>query len=340
MELETGIPDNQQALFLLAKETLDLRTVAIPSPQAGQVLLKVGMVGVCGSDKHFYFHGRCGSEAISEPMIMGHEFGGTIVAVGKGISPARIGQRVSVDPLVPCGNCMFCLRGDYNICPSQRFYGVPGTHGAMQQYLCVPSGNAHDISDAISDSAAAMVETISVALAGVQKGEVRLGSRVLITGGGPVGLFAIQVAKACGATDVVLVEPQEGRRKIAGDLGAETLQDLNDNDRQYDVLLECSGVESVRHDACLNVISGGRAIIIGVGGLTGGFPMSAVIEREVTIHGVMRYKFTWPAVIAALKEGKINADMLVSRTLPLARAQEAWTHPIADEIKTMIAVNG
>lgn len=336
----SAIPDTQQALFLVAKETLALQTTAVPQPQAGEVLLKIGSVGVCGSDKHFYFDGRCGSEIITEPMIMGHEFGGTIVAVGKGVSAARVGQRVSVDPLVPCDHCPHCLRGDYNICPTQQFFGVPGTYGAMQQYLCVPARNAHAISDAISDHAAAMVETISVALAGVQKGRVQLGSRVLITGGGPVGLFAVQVAKAFGATEVVLVEPQDGRRQIAHGLGAETLRDLADNDRQYDVLLECTGVQSVRHDACLHVVSGGRAIIIGVGEPVGGFPMSAVIEREVTIHGVMRYKFTWPAVIAALEAQKLNADILISRSLPLRRAQEAWTQPIVNEIKTMIDVNG
>lgn len=313
MAFETDIPDSQRALFLMAKETLELQTTAVPQPQAGEVLLKIGSVGVCGSDKHFYFDGRCGSEMITAPMIMGHEFGGAIVAVGRGISPHRVGQRVSVDPLVPCGRCRHCVQGNYNICPTQKFFGVPGTYGAMQQYLCVPSGNAHAISDAISDGAAAMVETISVALAGAQKGQIGLGSRVLITGGGPVGLFAVQVAK--------------------------TLSTLADNDRQYDVLLECTGVQSVRHDACLSVLSGGRAIIIGVGEQVGGFPMSAVIEREVTIHGVMRYKFTWPAVIAALEEQRLNADILISRRLPLARAQEAWTLPMTNEIKTMIDVN-
>ncbi|MGL4723427.1 MAG: alcohol dehydrogenase catalytic domain-containing protein [Scandinavium sp.] len=340
MESKIAVPDTQQSLFLTGKETLELQTTEVPQPQPGEVLVKIGSVGVCGSDKHFYFEGRCGSEIITEPMIMGHEFGGTIVAVGKGVSNALIGQRVSVDPLVPCGHCAHCLQGNYNICPTQKFFGVPGTYGAMQNYLCVPTRNAHAIGDAVSDHAAAMVETISVALAGVQKGCIGLGSRVLITGGGPVGLFAVQVAKACGATEVVLVEPQDGRRRIAHEFGAETLQSLAENDRQYDVLLECTGVQSVRHDACLSVVSGGRAIIIGVGEPIGGFPMSAVIEREVTIHGVMRYKFTWPAVIAALEAQKLNADILVSRSLPLSRAQEAWTQPVANEIKTMIEVNG
>ena len=335
-----ALPETHQALVLLGKEQLIVQQLPVPQPQRGEVLLKIGSVGVCGSDKHFYFDGRCGSEAIAEPMIMGHEFGGRIVALGEGVAAARLGQRVSVDPLVPCGQCKHCRAGHYNICPTQKFFGVPGTQGAMQQYLCVPDQNAHPISDAISDQAAAMIETISVALAGIRKGQVQLGSRVLITGGGPVGLFCVQVAKAAGATEIVLVEPQAGRRQLAAQLGAVTLTTLADHDLQYDVLLECSGVEAVRIAGCRSVVSGGRAVMIGVGAEIAGIPMSAVIEREVTIHGVMRYQFTWPTVIALLEAKKIDADILVSRRLPFARAQDAWTKAIPNEIKTMLDING
>ena len=340
MSVAPYVPAQQKALFLTGIETLVEETREVPEPLPGEVLIKIGSVGVCGSDKHFYFDGRCGSEKVTEPMIMGHEFGGQIVKAGRGVSPERVGQRVSVDPLIPCGSCIHCLSGSYNICPTQRFFGVPGTYGAMQQYLCVPQRNAHAIGDTVSNHAAAMVETISVALAGIQKGQVATGSRVLITGGGPVGLFAVQMAQIAGATEVVLVEPQQGRRDIGKFFGAQTHPALADIDCQYDVLLECSGVQSVRHAGCLHVVSGGRAVMVGVGEQDAALPMSAIIEREVTIHGVMRYKFTWPVVIAALERQMIDADTLVSRTLPLSRASEAWTQPIANEIKTMIDMQG
>lgn len=339
MKLGSDIPKTMKALVLTGKEKLSLNEVPTPSPAPGEILLKVGSVGVCGSDKHFYFDGRCGSEIVKDPVVLGHEFGGTIAGIGDGVPETRLGKRVSIDPLVPCGTCIQCLGGRYNICPTQKFFGVPGTNGAMQQYLRVPSYKAHDIADKVSDNAAAMVETISVALSGVQKGKIRLGSKVLITGGGPVGLFAVQVASASGATDIVLVEPQDARRKIAADLGAVTHRNLAEVDRQFDVLLECTGVEAARLEGCLRVISGGRAVLIGVGQQVAGIPMSAVIEREVTIHGVMRYEFTWPTVIAGLESGKLNADILVTRTLKLEDALKAWTEPVKDEIKTMIKVN-
>jgi L-iditol 2-dehydrogenase len=333
------IPQTMQGLILHGKEDLRLTELPVPEPQAGEILLKVGSVGVCGSDKHFYFDGRCGSEIVKGPVILGHEFGGRIVAVGEGVAESRLDERVSVEPLMPCGKCVHCLSGNYNICPTQKFFGVPGTNGAMQQYLCVPQAKAFKISDKVSDNAAAMVETISVAVAGVRKGKIALGSRVLVTGAGPVGLFAIQVAQAYGATDIVVAEPQEGRRKLAATFGTTTVADLSEINEQFDVLLECTGVEKARHDGCLRVISGGRAIIIGVGAQVAGIPMSAVIEREVTIHGVMRYKFTWPTIIAALEAGRIDADILVSRTLSLPDAIQAWTKPLPTEIKTMIIVN-
>jgi L-iditol 2-dehydrogenase len=333
------IPSTMQALVLTSREHFEFAERMVPAPAAGEVLLKIGAVGVCGSDKHFYFEGRCGSEIVTGPVVLGHEFGGRIVAVGSAVDEGRLGDRVSVEPLMPTPGDPFVLEGNYNICPTQKFFGVPGTDGAMQQYLCVPSRNAFTIPDRVSDNAAAMVETISVALAGAQKGDIHLGSRVLVTGGGPVGQFAVQVARAAGATEIVVVEPHEGRRKLAATFGARTASALSDVDEQFNVLMECSGVESVRHDGCLKVRSGGRAVLIGVGAQVAGIPMSAIIEREVTVHGVMRYKFTWPTVIAALQNGQLDADSLVSRVLPLADAVDAWLNPLPDEIKTMIEMN-
>ncbi|WP_158803550.1 MULTISPECIES: alcohol dehydrogenase catalytic domain-containing protein [unclassified Acidisoma] len=333
------IPKTMRALILKRREHFEFAERMVPVPKAGEVLLKIGAVGICGSDKHFYFDGRCGSEIVTSPVVLGHEFGGRIVAVGDGVDAQRLDDRVAVEPLMPTPGDPFVLEGNYNICPTQKFFGVPGTDGAMQQYLCVPSQNAFKIPDSVSDNAAAMVETISVALAGAEKGAIHLGSRVLVTGGGPVGQFAVQVARAAGATEIVVVEPHTGRRQLAGTFGARTTSNLADVDEQFDVLMECSGVESVRHDGCLKVRSGGRAVLIGVGAQVASLPMSAIIEREVTIHGVMRYKFTWPTVIAAIKNGQIDADSLVSRVLPLSDALDGWLKPLPDEIKTMICMN-
>ena len=335
---EGPLPETMQALVLLGKQHLEFQTRPVPAPAGTDVLVRIGSVGVCGSDKHFYSEGRASSEVVTDPVVLGHEFGGTIVASGEG-SSARVGQRVSVEPLMPDWTSKQAREGRYNIDPHQKFFGVPGTDGALQQYLVVPSQNAHPIPDSVSDDAAAMVETISVSLNGVRKAEIGLGSRVLVTGAGPVGLFAAQLAFLHGATEVMVVEPNDERRRSAAAYGCDVAAGLDEVADLYDALIECTGVGVVRHDGCMRVEPGGNAIFIGVGAQDASVPMPAVIEREVRIQGVMRYAFTWPSVIKALAAGRIDADSLVSRRLPFADAVDAWTKPLGTEVKTMIRVN-
>ncbi|MCX5529616.1 alcohol dehydrogenase catalytic domain-containing protein [Streptomyces sp. NBC_00006] len=332
-------PATMKSLVLHGKRDLRLEERPVPSPGRGEVLLAVGSVGVCGSDKHFYTEGRASSDVMTEPFVMGHEFGGRITAVGEGVDEGRVGERVAVEPLVPCGSCRQCTHGEYNICPTQKFHGVPGAEGALQEYVVVPAANAFPIPDSVSDAAAAMVETISVSLWAGERAGITIGESVLITGGGPIGLFALQVARNRGAAHVVLVEPQEARRDLAKSLGAETVASLEEAEGTFDVLMECTGVQQVRHDGCLYVRPGGRAVFIGVGHQDAGVPMPAVIEREVEIRGVMRYRFTWPTVIAGLRDGRFQADDLVTRTLPLEEAHLAWTQaPQGPDVKTIIRV--
>ena len=334
----TTRPSTMRAWVLHGKEDMRLETRTVPSPAAGEVLLKIGSVGVCGSDKHMFFEGRASSDILRDPVVLGHEFGGTIIGVGEGVDPTRIGERVAVEPLVPDWTSREAREGRYNIDPNQRFFGVPGLDGALQEYLAVPTGNAHHIPDAVSNDAAAMVETISVALNGVEKAALSIGSRVVIAGGGPVGLFVAQLCRAAGVGTIALVEPQESRRNAAADFGCLTYVSLSEAGGDYDAFIDCTGVAEVRHDGCYSVRPGGRAVFIGVGAQDASVPMPAVIEREVSIHGVMRYAFTWPKVIAMLEAGLIEADGLVSRTLTMDDALAAWTVPLATDVKTMIRV--
>ena len=333
------IPASMSALVLFGKEDMRLVERSVPTPGVDEALIEVGSVGVCGSDKHLYYEGRDSSNLVKSPLIMGHEFGGRIVAVGDEREAGRLGQRVSVEPLMPDWDSSEALHGRYNIDPSQKFFGVPGTDGALQQYLRVPLRNIHVIPDSISDDAAAMVETISVALSGVAKAGVTFGKRILTTGGGPIGLFAAQLAFLHGAASVTLVEPHEQRRSTARTYGCEVVSALEDVDDNYDALIECSGAASARTTGIMKVRPGGKAVFIGVGAQEAAIPMPAIIEREVSLQGVMRYAFTWPAVIALLASGKIDTNSLVSRRLTLASAPDAWTKPFAAEVKSIIRPN-
>ncbi|GAA3710432.1 alcohol dehydrogenase catalytic domain-containing protein [Gordonia hankookensis] len=332
------IPTQMRAWVLHGPEDIRIDERAVPGIGPSEVLVRVGSVGVCGSDKHFYQHGRASSDVVTEPVVLGHEFGGTIVAVGEAVDDSRIGERVAVEPLVPDWTSREARAGRYNIDPSQKFFGVPGLDGGLAEYVAVPQGNAHAIPDTVSDNAAAMVETISVALNGVEKAALPIGAQVLIAGAGPVGLFVAQLCHAAGAGRVGIVEPNSARREIAAKLGCEAFESLDDAFGDVHAFIECTGVETVRHDGFYKVRPGGRVVFIGVGGDDASVPMSQVIEREITLHGVMRYAFTWPTVIGMLANGNVDADSLVSRELNFDHAVEAWTDPDAGEIKTVIRV--
>ncbi len=332
------VPDIQRGWVLHAPGDLRLEELPVRRPDPDEVLVRVSAVGVCGTDKHLFHEGRDSSKVVTDPLVIGHEFGGRIVAVGKNIDPARIGQRVSVEPLMPNWGSREARMGRYNLDPDQLFCGNPGYDGGLQEYVPITADNAHPVPDGVSDSSAAMVEPISVALSGVDKAEVSLGGRVLITGAGPIGLFAAQLSIASGAGEVHVVEPRPSRQKAAAALGATVHPSLEEAPSDVDSLIECTGVAVVRHDGFFHVRPGGRVVFIGVGDQDANVPMLPVIEREVTLHGVMRYHFTWPRVIAMLAAHRIQTDSLVTAEIPFEDALREWTQPDPDEIKTIIRI--
>ena len=164
---------------------------------------------------HFAHEGRLGDWVVDEPLVLGHESGGVIVGVGAGVDPARIGRRVSVEPQHPDTTSAETLRGAYNLDPGMRFYAVPGTDGAFQQYVTIQSHFAFDVPDSVSDAAAALMEPLSVAIAAARKAHLSPGDRVLISGAGPIGIVCTQVARAFGATEITVtdVPPSASRRR-------------------------------------------------------------------------------------------------------------------------------
>ncbi|WP_317451851.1 alcohol dehydrogenase catalytic domain-containing protein [Microbacterium sp. NIBRBAC000506063] len=171
--------------MLRGTRDLTLEERAVPTPASDEVLIQVHSVGVCGSDVHYYEHGRIGPYIVESPMILGHEASGRIVAVGKDVDPARVGQRVAIEPQRPCRKCDFCRSGAYNLCPEMEFYATPPIDGAFAEYVIIQDDFAYEIPDSISDHAAALMEPLSVGIAAAQKGGVKVGDTVLIAGADP-----------------------------------------------------------------------------------------------------------------------------------------------------------
>jgi L-iditol 2-dehydrogenase len=314
-----------------------------PRPGRGEVLVRVHAVGVCGSDTHYYDHGRLGRFVVEAPLVLGHEASGVVVEVGPGVPETRVGERVSIEPGVPDLTCAQCLAGRYNLCPDMRFFATPPVDGAFAELVVVHAAFAHPVPDSIGDDAAALLEPLSVGIWACQKGRVTAGSRVLITGAGPIGLVCLQTALAFGATEVVVSDVNPARLALAAELGATAVVDaraagVDGLDPAPQVLLECSGHPVAAAEAVGALDLAGRAVLVGMGGSELPLPLSVVQERELEVTGTFRYANTWPTAIALVAAGRVDLDRLVTGVYSLEQADQALQANRLDETSVKAVV--
>ncbi|HET8718070.1 MAG TPA: NAD(P)-dependent alcohol dehydrogenase [Nocardioidaceae bacterium] len=309
-----------------------------PQPRPHEVVVRVASVGVCGSDVHYYEHGRIGDHVVDAPLVLGHEASGTVVEAGSAVTRLRPGDRVSVEPQVPDLSCPQCLAGRYNLCERMRFFATPPVDGAFAEQVVVPELFAHPVPDTLGEDAAALIEPLSVGLWACRKGEVGPGSRVLVTGAGPVGLLAAQSARALGAASVTVTDVNPHRLALAEELGVDRALDVSGTPLAAqltgrtgapgrpdapDVLLECSGSSGVLADALPLVAPAGRVVLVGMGADTVPLPVPLIQERELVVTGTFRYAHTWPAAIALAASGRVELNRLVTGHFGLADVEQA-----------------
>lgn len=315
-----------KASFLLRLGELAVREIDIPSLDADEVLIQVAAVGVCGSDVHYYQHGKIGPYVVDKPLILGHELSGVITAVGSSVDPARIGKRVAVEPQRPCKVCEQCVAGRYNLCPNIEFYATPPIDGAFAEYVKIQSEFAFDIPDSISFEAAALIEPLSVCVWAAQKAEIKSGSRVLIAGAGPIGVIMAQVASAFGASEVIITDIAEDRRNFALNYGATKALDPRVDQIEglgVNAFVDASGVAQAVYQGIKAVGPAGRVLLVGLGHDDMNLPVSHIQNNEIWVTGVFRYANTWPTGIELVASGKVNLDVLVTHTFGLNEVEEA-----------------
>lgn len=315
-----------RASVLESQGTLRLEDRPLPTLDADQVLIRVAAVGVCGSDVHYYKEGRIGDFVVNAPMILGHEASGTIVAVGADVDPARVGERVAIEPQRCCRVCAYCKSGEYNLCREIEFYATPPIDGAFCEYVVIQSDFAYAVPDSISDEAAALLEPLSVGIATMRKAQVGIGSSVLIAGAGPIGIIAAQTARAFGAPTVVVTDPVEGRRQLALDLGATDAYAPGDpalGGRSFDAFVDASGVSAAIRDGIKRVRAGGHAILVGMGEDDMVLPVSFITANEIVVTGIFRYHQTWPTAIELVASGAVDLDALVTASFTLDEVADA-----------------
>lgn len=315
-----------KASFLIRQGEVEIREISVPTLESDEVLVRVAAVGVCGSDVHYFQHGKIGPYVVEEPMILGHELSGTIEAVGSGVDPNRVGKRVAVEPQRPCKKCEQCLAGRYNLCSAMEFYATPPIDGAFAEFVKIQSEFAFDIPDSVSFDAAALIEPLSVGIWACKRAEVGPGSRVLIAGAGPIGIIVAQTARALGAAEVIVTDISEDRRAFAMEYGAtKTLDPRVDQIEGLEVnaFIDASGVGQAVYQGIKAVGPAGRVILVGMGNDDVNLPVSYIQNKEIWVSGVFRYANTWPTGIEMVASGKVNLDVLVTHRFGLTGVVDA-----------------
>ncbi|GAB7193318.1 NAD(P)-dependent alcohol dehydrogenase [Kineococcus sp. NUM-3379] len=323
-----GVPPAMRVSVLRRALELAVEERPVPRPGPGEVLVRIGSVGVCGSDVHYHRHGRIGEFVVEAPLVLGHEAGGRVVAVGAGVDAARVGERVALEPGVPCRRCAQCRAGRYNLCPDVRFFATPPVDGAFCEYVVHDADFTYAVPDSLSDDAAGLIEPLSVGVWACRKAGVTAGSRLYVAGAGPIGLVTAQVARALGAAEVVVSDIDAGRREAALRFGATSVLDPAAGSPEglgADAFVDCSGAQPAVAAGIRAVRPAGTVVLVGMGADEATLPVSYLQNREITLTGTFRYANTYPAAIALAASGAVDLDGLVTGRFGLDEVEAALT---------------
>jgi len=302
---------------------IEIVDTGTPTPGPREAVVRVESVGVCGSDTAYFTVGYIGGWKVDGPMILGHEAAGVVIALGEEVTQVSVGDRVAIEPGTPCRDCRDCMAGRYHLCPDLRFLATPPYDGALVQQIALDERCLFTIPDSMSFEEAAMCEPLSVGIWACRRAGLVPGDEVLVSGAGPVGILAAQVARAEGAAAVTVTDISEERLAFARAQGFVTERATEPAQTSFDVLLECSGAPTALADGLARLRTNGRAAMVGMPKQAVTLPLSRLNVRELTISLVNRYAHTWPTAIALVASGRVDVASLVTHRFPLDQAETA-----------------
>jgi L-iditol 2-dehydrogenase len=335
----------------------DMRVEPIPIPGApgpGMARLRVTVVGVCGSDLHTYTDGRIGDSVVQTSLVLGHEFGAVVEAVGPdafdgNFEPLRPGTRVAVDPAQPCGRCEMCEQGHPNLCHRLHFCGLYPDGGSLCEYILMPAHSCFPVPGTIDDAGAAMLEPLGIALHAVDLARLHLGDSVAILGAGPIGLLLLQAARLAGAAPIYVIDQFAWRLQLAAGYGAVPIN-FTEGDpvqavmqatagRGVDVAIEAAWADHSVQQAAEMARMGGRLVLVGIPGPDKlEMKHSTARRKGLTIRVSRRMKHVYPRAIRLVEAGSIDLLGIVSHHFPLAEAPDAFALNVAyaDDVNKIV----
>ncbi|WP_411682347.1 NAD(P)-dependent alcohol dehydrogenase [Clostridium thailandense] len=344
---------NTEAI-LVVPGTMEIKEAPMPVPKDDEVLIKIEYIGICGSDVHGFEAGPFIPPSDPNQKIgLGHECSGEVVGIGAKVTKFKIGDKVCIEPGVPCGKCRFCLEGKYNICPDVDFMATqPNYKGALTNYLCHPESFVYKLPDNMSTMEGALVEPAAVGMHAAMSADAKLGKKIIILGAGCIGLMTLQACRAMGATEIVVVDILPKRLEIAKKLGAmEVVNGLKEDtvvrckellgNLGADIVFETAGSQITAKQAPHLVIRGGKIMVVGT--IPGETPIDFLkINREVTIQTLFRYANRYPTTIEAISSGRLDVESMVTHIYDYKDVQKAFEESVnckQDIIKGVIKIN-
>lgn len=336
----------------------DIRKVRIeerekPVPKAGEVLVKVEYVGICGSDLHYYESGRIGNFIVEPPFVLGHEAGGTVVEVGSGVTHLKVGDRVALEPGKTCGQCEHCKSGKYNLCEDVIFFATPPVDGVFQEYVAHEAGLCFKLPDNVSTLEGALVEPLAVGLHAAMQGGAHIGQTAVVTGAGCIGLVSLLALKAMGVSRVIVVDVIQKRLEKAKELGADYVINGKEQDtvaeikritegKGCDLSIETAGTQITASQLIQASKKGATIVFVGYsasGEMT--LPIGMALDKELTFKTVFRYRNIYPMAIEAISSGKIHIKDIVTDYFELddiQHAMDACVENKAEIVKGVIKI--
>lgn len=339
-----------QAAVMTDVETLQFEARERPTPDDDEVLVRISDVGICGSDLHYYTEGKIGDFVVEDPIVLGHESAGEVVEVGDAVESPKVGDRVTIEPGVPCRRCEFCKRGEYHLCDGITFMATPPDDGAFVEYVAWPADFVYTLPESVSTAEGALCEPLSVGIHASRQAGIEPNDTVLVTGAGPIGMVAMEAAHAAGAGDIYMSDVVGAKLDRAEQRGAAgtidvTEQNLADaveaftDGRGVDKVIEASGAATVYGHALDAVRRGGTITCVGIGEEEIPFNFTRATNKEVKIHGSFRYSNTYSEAVDLLRRGVVDVagiidDEYAFEDLPMAL--KAAQDPSV--VKTMVSM--
>ncbi|MBZ9872340.1 NAD(P)-dependent alcohol dehydrogenase [Mesorhizobium sp. BR1-1-9] len=331
---------NVRALVLEDQHQLKLRDIDLPQTVGpGEVRIKIHTVGVCGSDVHYYTHGRIGPFVVEAPMVLGHEAAGTIVETGEGVEHLKIGDRVCMEPGIPDPNSRASRLGLYNIDPAVRFWATPPIHGVLTPYVVHPANYTFKLPDNVSFAEGAMVEPFAVGMQAAAKAKIAPGDTAVVLGAGPIGTMVAIAALAGGCSRAIVADLAQPKLDIATSFQGVVPVNIRDknlaaevkrltNGWGADVVFECSGSSKAWETLLDLPRPGGAVVVVGLPVAPVAFDIATASTKEIRIETVFRYAHQYDRAIALMGSGRVDLKPLISATFPFEDSIAAFDRAV------------